>query len=437
MRLAVTLVLLAACTREPLIDVPGSDRRVVARVSVDPNPAVDVLFVIDNSGSMADEQEALASSILPSFYGIVEQAGASVHVAVVSTNVGAGGHLVTGCVADGDDGAFQSQPRAVCDPPDGQFIRDLLLADGTRAKNYTGTFGEVFSCIARLGSEGCGFEQPLESMRRALDGSNPQNQGFLRPDALLHVIVIADEDDCSAHDPTIFDLADDMETVLGPSGFRCFEFGADCDGDLSRDVMGPRTGCVAREDSPYLRAVSEYVTFLRGLKPPGWPILVSVIAAPSTPVVVGSNMDGPAIRSSCPPPALYQFEYNERTPGIRLGAFVDAFAPHSTFSTICRDMADGMLSAALLQRDQVVGRVCLRGPVASPETCHVTDLRDPGTWMERRIEWPPCEGPDDTDCWVHGVDSSCSHTDTGILVAVRRSSPAPAGSHVVVECLVE
>jgi hypothetical protein len=66
---------------------------------------------------------------------------------------------------------------------------------------------EALDCTAGLGTSGWGFEQPLEAMYLALDG-NPANQGFLREDAHLAVVIFADEDDCSVADPHLFDLSD-------------------------------------------------------------------------------------------------------------------------------------------------------------------------------------------------------------------------------------
>jgi len=77
------------------------------------------------------------------------------------------------------------------------------------------------SCVPSIGSEGCGFEQPLEAMLKALwpasdtsveflEGQGHgegDNAGFLREDSLLIVIVVSDEDDCSASDPALFDLS--------------------------------------------------------------------------------------------------------------------------------------------------------------------------------------------------------------------------------------
>jgi hypothetical protein len=60
---------------------------------------------------------------------------------------------------------------------------------------------EAFECFAPQGVTGCGFEAPLESMRLGLlqaenDGS--EEFGFLRPGAILAVVFVTDEADCSA-----------------------------------------------------------------------------------------------------------------------------------------------------------------------------------------------------------------------------------------------
>jgi hypothetical protein len=221
---------------------------------------------------------------------------------------------------------------------------------------------------------------------------------------------------------------------------------------------------VPRDDSPYVRAVGEYVTFLRGLKPPGAPILVSVIAGSPTPVEVDWDLNnnpgvlsvcgwnptgepppdggpvipdaGPEAPDGAPPPPAPQ-DPQTAYPGIRFAAFLDAFAPHSTFAPICTDMSAALRSTAHLQGDQVRGRACLRGPIASADSCRVADVQNPGTPAETRVEWLACAGPSDTDCHTRGVDPACSHTQSGLLVTVRRSTPAAAGTHVVVDCLVE
>jgi hypothetical protein len=83
-----------------------------------------------------------------------------------------------------------------------------------------------FSCVAQLGVNGCGIEQQLESMWKALAPSSDRsfsgatggqgdptgvNNGFVRPDAILAVIMVTDEEDCSGPDasaPLLFSQAD-------------------------------------------------------------------------------------------------------------------------------------------------------------------------------------------------------------------------------------
>jgi hypothetical protein len=190
---------------------------------------------------MGEEQSSLVDNFANflSVLGNLPGGLPNLHVGVVSSNVRVGGFIITGCDGEGDDGILQNEPRAACTAPNGFFIEDVLAPDGqTRIKNYTGTLEETFSCIAELGTDGCGFEQHLESVKRALDSAaTPQNQGFLRPDAALLIIIVADEDDCSASNPMVFDPMDmTLSSPLGPlTSFRCTEFGVRCaQGLLSR-----------------------------------------------------------------------------------------------------------------------------------------------------------------------------------------------------------
>jgi hypothetical protein len=80
-------------------------------------------------------------------------------------------------------------------------------------------FAANFECLGLLGTGGCGFEQQLEAMLKALTPSTAdttfangtvghgdgENAGFLRPDSLLAVILVTDEDDCSVRDPDFFE----------------------------------------------------------------------------------------------------------------------------------------------------------------------------------------------------------------------------------------
>ncbi|TAK22836.1 MAG: hypothetical protein EPO40_27855 [Myxococcaceae bacterium] len=201
--------------------------------------SVDMLFVVDNSNSMSAYQQRLGAQ----FRVLIDQLVAppvdpatgrpahppvkSLHVAVVSSDLGTPGSNVGSCnvSADvGDDGLLNpirsgralaahrpwttlpagSRPaRCTTDP--NQYPSFLTFdADSTNADG----FREDFVCNAFLSTQGCGLEQQLESAYRALVVRNPREQagntdanaGFVRPDAVLGIVVISDEEDGSVRD---------------------------------------------------------------------------------------------------------------------------------------------------------------------------------------------------------------------------------------------
>src|SRR5206468_9681439 len=144
---------------------------------------------------MTEEQGALISAF-PSFRASLSMAtGAlpNLHLGVVSTDLGTG--VFSGSEGCTDhDGALQATARGACAPPSGNFISDVSDVNGGRLVNYSGTLDDTFACIAPLGTNGCGFPQPMAAVTRAL--ANPANGGFLRANAHLAVIVLSDGDDC-------------------------------------------------------------------------------------------------------------------------------------------------------------------------------------------------------------------------------------------------
>jgi hypothetical protein len=365
--------LLTGC---PDRSVYGEDR-VDADIPVSVNRDVDILFLIDDSGSMADKQNNLAAN----FPRFIEALSAipgglpNVHIGVVTSDYGttdSTGRVAPPlgtCSLAGKAGNLQlfGAPVTTTDT----FLSDILDIDGmTRLRNYTGALSDAFAVMANAGARGCGFEQHLEAMKQALDG-NPMNAGFLRPDAFLAVIFIADEDDCSMSDsPVLFD-AD--ETLLGPrQSFRCTRYGIVCDeGGATPDEMnqvGTKTRCHPAESSPYLAKVSEYVQFLKGLKSDPNQVIVAGIMGTITPFAVELRSDPnnsarliPALAHSCtytggedanndgiPDPEVAD-------PPIRLQFFLDQFPARSTFSSICQqDLSGGLQQIGTLLETALV-----------------------------------------------------------------------------------
>lgn len=210
-------------------DVPGFD--VGDRMCRAALP-VDMIWVIDNSNSMAEEQASLAENFpvlietlttppdadgdgFPDFEPITD-----LRIGIVTTDMGVGDNPgVIGCPpGNGDDGVFVSDARSGCgtslgDPPWLQF-------DGDNATQ----FNDDFACLSELGTNGCGLEQQLEASLSAITTQaepGAPNEGFLRGDSLVAIVYVTDEDDCSAADDSIFDPSADARTELGHFRTRC------------------------------------------------------------------------------------------------------------------------------------------------------------------------------------------------------------------------
>ncbi len=440
---------------------PHNEPELVKEIPIDLNRDIDILFVIDNSVSMAQEQLSLEANF-PRFINVLEtiQGGLpNVNIAVVSSNVGISPYQTTGCSGSGDDGKFQNTPRGACVPPNGYFIKNWLADDGmSRVTNYpdTTSLGEVFSCIAHLGTTGCGLEQHLESMRRALDGHRPENANFLREDAYLAVIFVADEDDCSAKDGAVFDPSQtEISDPLGPFGsFRCTEFGIVCDGSPLSRSPATYADCqpMPAEESDYLFHPDVYVDFLEQLKVNRQNIIVAGILGNPAPVNVIYNDKGePELDCSC------GCETDQHAaPAVRLAWFLEQFPQRHTFTSICnQDLSSAMDQIAQLMKI-VFGNPCLDGPVdltdldGNPANgiqldCQVSDVVHKGTDQEQATVIPRCPmtGPSTPDTstvpcwWVDEQPTICTMTQTRMLLHVERGGEEPDDTTIVARCVGE
>ncbi|HEY4239398.1 MAG TPA: hypothetical protein VGM88_06255 [Kofleriaceae bacterium] len=422
---------------------PGSDADPNGYVQVaqeSPNPKLDMLFVIDDT--LLDEQLNLATNIPPlleTFDTIAHLT--DIHFAVVTSDMGTssvndapapsvGQEGQQGaCVGHGKAGAFQIgqvEPQNIS----GTYIDTENTADLVNTVPFT------LAQMVQVGASGCGFEQPLAAMKAALDGSNGGNAGFLRDDATLAVVILTDEDDCSAsHGQTLFS-AD--TSVVGPmESFRCTRFGVTCSGGgATSDAMnmaGNKTGCTGSTDDTYVEPPSMYVDYLKSLKSDPSNILVNVIAGPTSPFGVelrapGSGQDPiPALAHSC----MYTGGDGEEVadPAVRLQDFANGFVAANTFSTICQaDLSPattliGSLAAAKF------GTGCLSQvtPDADPNTpglqldCIVTD-----TLNGVDTDVPACTVGTQPLCWDTTQAGACTDSPHLTLVVHRQVTPDPA-----------
>jgi hypothetical protein len=152
---------------------------------------VDFLFVIDDSPSMVDNQAELAASV-PGFVQTIEtelSTQSGYRVGVTTTEA----YAFNAAKCDGIGSLVtrtggEESSNAVCGPyAQGTFMTE---ADDLASR---------FSCAIRVGAEGNADEKPLDAVRAAL--SEPLlapggcNEDFLRPDALLVVVLVTDEED--------------------------------------------------------------------------------------------------------------------------------------------------------------------------------------------------------------------------------------------------
>jgi hypothetical protein len=390
---------LTGCMDRPLaaIDIQPTIQGEV-EFPVEANRNLDILFVIDDSASMGDEQASLAANFERLIQEIqsIEHGLPDLHIGVVSTDLGVGPYAMLGdrCTATGKMGLLQNSPPAgeTCSVPRDRFISDIEGKEGERLRNYEGTLAQTFACIARLGDQGCGYEQPLEAMRRALV-TEPQNSGFLREGARLAVIFVTDEDDCSTRDHAMFD-----RSLEPDNGYRCFEYGVTCDVSDPREP-GEHASCRPREGSPYMYDVSEYVAFLRGLKRhPDRDILVAGIIGKSIdPIIVDAESGLLVVAQSCD-----EGDGNTAFPPVRLRAFLEAFA-FNRQASIC----NANLAGALEQIGEFIGPppegACMPRNLIDGDPdqdgvqpiCSISEVRDPDTdWQTERIIGE-CDSVDD------------------------------------------
>jgi hypothetical protein len=327
------LLSIALCTTIGLAVVPRHVRAESAPLPPEPDK-VDLVLVIDEA-TLTEAARARVIQALPDFLDSVRNGGfngRSLHVAVLGTNMGTGSFDTC---EPGTGGAFQAIPSGDCSGPTGNFVVDEIDLHGEVTRNYTGELSDVVTCILPAGGQGCAFSQPMAALQAALDGSVSENDGFLRGDAVLAILVITGADDCSASDPALFDPA--SADTLGPlTPFRCFEHGVTCDRAIDRQA-GTYEGCTPRHDSAYLRDPQALVTFLRDLKEQPRKVVVGVLADPppalpgnTAPVEVGLDGDGnPQVLPNCSDAGA------SAVPATRLAWLASQFPQRSTAASLC------------------------------------------------------------------------------------------------------
>lgn len=282
--LGLFLVSFAALASACTLDVPIGRLPTRQAVTTDP-PAdpihgpVDVLFVVDNSGSMQEEQERLGRTLFDprcpiqdltnvplalhdpddallaelldtcGFVQILAAFDRDFRLGVITTDVNACDNFYPHGQR-GDDTGFRPQ-RGCLQPVPSTGQRFLALEDAAIASR----FDEVLDGVGVFGSP---FERGFDAVDAFLEGDTffeecaGDRDRFLRPEAALLIVFLTDEDDCS-HADGAFGFDDETLDVCGE--------------DLS--IVTEHTTKDCYEHPELLAPVAGYAERWRALKGPG------------------------------------------------------------------------------------------------------------------------------------------------------------------------
>lgn len=211
--MSLALTLLMACTPDNEI----SRRSTTDVFYQEPLSEVDILWVIDDSNSMAEEQILVADGF-ESFISSLADTNIDFHVGVISTDMD---------LSNAERGVLLGNPAVLT----------------SETPNYINKFANR----VKVGVEGSDKEKGLAASVAALSEplASGANEGFLRPGAHLSIIYVSDEDDCSDNDALAADKGD---------------------------------ACYSKEGQ--LVAVKDLIYQLKGTKDPGRRVVASAIVGP-------------------------------------------------------------------------------------------------------------------------------------------------------------
>lgn len=368
----------AGCSERELRPLnPCTVSGVAEQVKVDNIENVDLLFMVDNSNSMSQEQASLSNEI-PSLVrvlasGDIDDDGVqdfppvrSLHVGVVSSDMGTGGFLVPTCSESnfGDDGVLRTSgnvARPGCMATYPSFL-EFRPEDG----GDPSAFANEVACVAAMGTNGCGFEQQLEAVLKAVTPSSSsilfhdgtvghadvRNDGFLRDDSLLAVLLVTDEDDCSASDPELFNPS--STRYSGDLNLRCFQFQDVAVHPVERWVGGMMA---TRQDPDLLvfaaiAGIPEAVNPMAGVAT-DWE---GILAHPDMQEMIDPAMTT-RLRPSCDRPGT-GFAFPPRRI-VSAAQQLEAAGANAIVQTICQDSFTGAIQSIINKIADVLGGTCL------------------------------------------------------------------------------
>jgi hypothetical protein len=187
---------------------------------------LDLLLMVDNSRNTLAKSELLADAVAQLLDpGPDPAAFADIHVGVITSSLGS--HGADGardvCVTPDDNDHAHLLASVRPGLPNADKLGFLAWQEGT-ATSPQQLIDGVTATIQAAGDQGCGYEASLESWYRFLVDPEPplnvvkdpnglttapqgvddtilaQRKAFLRPDSVLAIVVLSDENDCSIVD---------------------------------------------------------------------------------------------------------------------------------------------------------------------------------------------------------------------------------------------
>ena len=156
------------------------------------HPPMDVLFVVDNSCSMAEEQIQLASNAVQMF-DVLATTTLDYHIGVVSTDINTSATM--GRLHAVDNERFIT-PQTV----DATIVFDRMVNVGTNGSYDEKGRGAAYTAIEVV-------------------PDSPENEGFFRPEASLDLVFLSDEEDQSGATPVaLSEFRTWMSTLKGDPG---------------------------------------------------------------------------------------------------------------------------------------------------------------------------------------------------------------------------
>ncbi|NJK32450.1 MAG: VWA domain-containing protein [Deltaproteobacteria bacterium] len=451
-RISVLVTSLIGCA--PEVTAPPPDecaaelqlRESISLLQLDAERNVDILFVIDDSASMAEAQARLARATAE-LIAALEQDRANYRIGITTTNSGnpwcpidvttpeAGQLVASSCKArlgdfvseGGDDAQIDAQELAcneVC-----SLAADALVIQATRTdvdptpnprpwleriegiSNLPADIApaDALACMLPQGVAGCGFEAPLESMYLALQRaltSTEASYGFLRAGTAPVIVMLTDEVDCSYADEwsDIFSASGSKvfwsdPDAAAPSSALCWNAGVQCIGDPSgydscdpvdKDITGDPT---RKPADAVLYPLARYTDLLVGLEEQARAFAPKREAIVLT--LAGVAEDG-SLRYADDPDLAAQDEYGigpgcvapgtSALPPVRLRDFTDAITPGNLHSICSPDYGPAM--TALIEHIRAQwGHGCFWQCAA--DTDPTTDVLDPECAVEQKYPGEP------------------------------------------------